>query len=157
VRRPLALAAALAVWAANPAVGYQPQVNFQLNCMGCHLADGSGEPGRVPSLRRSLLLLSSLPAGRDYIIRVPGVAQSSLSNQETAALLNWMARNLSDLEPPPGFVDYSAAEVERSRARPLARIAETRARLLKEGAPSPGPGSRASGRDRAGKKVRLRH
>jgi hypothetical protein len=102
--------------------------------MGCHLADGSGEPGRVPSLRRSLLLLSSLPAGRDYIIRVPGVAQSSLSNEETAALLNWMARNLSDLEAPPGFVDYSAAEVERSRSRPLARIGETRARPLKAAA-----------------------
>jgi len=128
---PLALAAALTV---NPAAGYQPRVNYQLDCMGCHLADGSGEPGRVPSLRRSLLLLSSLPSGRDYIIRVPGVAQSPLSNEETAALLNWMARNLSDFEPPPGFVDYSAAEIERSRARPLARVSETRARLLKAAA-----------------------
>jgi mono/diheme cytochrome c family protein len=125
------------VWTVNPAAGYQPQVNFQLNCMGCHLADGSGEPGRVPSLRRSLLLLSSLPSGRDYIIRVPGVAQSSLSNEETAALLNWMARNLSDLKPPPGFVDYSAAEIERSRARPLARVGEMRARLLKAAAAIP--------------------
>jgi mono/diheme cytochrome c family protein len=134
VRRPLALAAALAVWAVNPAAGYQPRVNFQLNCMGCHLADGSGEPGRVPSLRRSLLLLSSLPLGRAYIIRVPGVAQSPLSNEETAALLNWMARNLSDLKLPPGFVDYSAAEIERSRARPLARVSEARAQLLKAAA-----------------------
>jgi mono/diheme cytochrome c family protein len=134
VRRPLALAATLAVWAVNPAAGYQPRVNFQLNCMGCHLADGSGEPGRVPSLRRSLLLLSSLPSGRDYIIRVPGVAQSPLSNEETAALLNWMARNLSDRQPAPGFVDYSAAEIERARARPLAQVGETRARLMKAAA-----------------------
>ncbi|MGA2343703.1 MAG: cytochrome c [Steroidobacteraceae bacterium] len=131
---PLALAAALAVWAVNPAVGYQPRVNFQLNCMGCHLADGSGEPGRVPSLRRSILLLSSLPSGRDYIIRVPGVAQSPLSNEETAALLTWMARNLSDLKPPPDFVEYSAAEIERARARPLTHVGETRARLLKAAA-----------------------
>jgi mono/diheme cytochrome c family protein len=134
MRRRLALAAVLAGWAAIPAQGYEPAVNFQLNCMGCHLADGSGEPGRVPSLRRSLALLSSLPAGRDYIIRVPGVAQSPLSNEETAALLNWMARNLSDLKLPPGFLGYSAAEIGRSRSHPLTRVGETRARLVRAAA-----------------------
>jgi len=138
MRRPLALtavlAAALGAGAANPALGYEPAVNFQLNCMGCHLADGSGEPGRVPSLRRSLVLFSAQPSGRDYIIRVPGVAQSPLSNEETAALLNWMARNLSDLELPPHFVDYSAAEIARSRGRPLARVGAARARLLRAAA-----------------------
>jgi mono/diheme cytochrome c family protein len=129
-----ALAAVLVGWAAIPAQGYEPAVNFQLNCMGCHLADGSGEPGRVPSLRRSLVLLSSRPAGRDYIIRVPGVAQSPLSNEEIATLLNWMARNLSDLKLPPDFVGYSAAEVGRSRSHPLTRVGETRARLLRAAA-----------------------
>ena len=136
MRRRFALAAVLAGWAAIPARGYEPAVNFQLNCMGCHLADGSGEPGRVPSLRRSLVLLSSRPAGRDYIIRVPGVAQSPLSNEETAALLNWMARNLSDLKLPPDFVGYSAAEIGRSRSHPLTRVAEARARLVRAAATS---------------------
>jgi mono/diheme cytochrome c family protein len=134
VRPRFALAAALAACAAIPAQGYEPAVNFQLNCMGCHRADGSGEPGRVPSLRRSLALLSSRPAGRDYIIRVPGVAQSPLSNDETAALLNWMARNLSDLTLPPDFVEYSAAEIGRSRAHPLTCVSETRSRLLQTAA-----------------------
>ena len=50
MRRPLALAALLAAITATPAKAYEPAVNFQLNCMGCHLADGSGEAGRVPSL-----------------------------------------------------------------------------------------------------------
>jgi mono/diheme cytochrome c family protein len=133
-----ALAAVLGACAASaaiPAEGYEPAVNFQLNCMGCHLADGSGEPGRVPSLRRSLVLLSSRPAGRDYIIRVPGVAQSPLSDEDTAGLLNWMARNLSDVKLRPDFVEYSAAEVGRSRPHPLTRVAETRARLLRDPAP----------------------
>jgi hypothetical protein len=118
-------------WAAIPAQAYGPAVNFQLNCMGCHLADGSGEAERVPSLRRSLVLLSSQPAGRDYIIRVPGVAQSPLSDEEIAALLNWMARNLSDLALPRDFLSYTAAEVGRSRTHPLARVGEIRARLLR--------------------------
>src|SRR5665811_733498 len=110
VRLSLAMAAVSFAWA-NMAWGYQPAVNYQLNCMGCHLADGSGQAGRVPSIRRSLVLFSASPEGRNYVVRVPGVAQSPLSDADTAALLNWMARNLSDLQLPPGFTDYSAVEI----------------------------------------------
>jgi hypothetical protein len=113
---------------------YQPSVNFQLNCMGCHLADGSGQPGRVPSIRRSLLLFSASPRGRNYIVRVPGVAQSPLSDADTAALLNWMARNLSDLKLPAGFVDYSETEVRPLRRHPLAQVRAVRASLMREAA-----------------------
>ena len=65
------------------------------------------------------------------MIRVPGVAQSPLSDADTAALLNWMARTLSDLKLPPGFADYSAAEVHGARAHPLAQVSAIRTRLLK--------------------------
>jgi mono/diheme cytochrome c family protein len=120
----IGLTFAVAAWS------YQPAVNFQLQCMGCHRADGSGQPGRVPSMRSSLLLFSATAAGRNYVIRVPGVAQSPLSDADTAALLNWMARNLSDLTVPSGFTDYTAAEVGSLRHRPLAKVSEIRARLL---------------------------
>jgi hypothetical protein len=123
------------LWAAaNPAWAYQPIVNFQVNCMGCHRADGSGQAGRVPSMRHSLVLFSATREGRDYIVRVPGVAQSPLSDADTAALLNWMARNLSDLKLPPDFVDYSAAEVQSLRHRPLVKVSDVRARLMKAAA-----------------------
>jgi hypothetical protein len=116
---------------ASAAWGYQPAVNFQLHCMGCHLADGSGQAGRVPSVRRSLVLFSASPDGRDYVIRVPGVAQSPLSDDDTAALLNWMTRNLSDVKLPAGVADYTAAEVHGRRDRPLAQVSATRTRLLR--------------------------
>ena len=126
--------------AAGAAQSYQPEVNFQLNCMGCHQADGSGQAGRVPSLRRSLVLFSSFAQGRDYVVRVPGVAQSPLSDRDTAALLNWMARNLSDVALPAGFTDYSEAEVQRLRHHPLAQVRAERARLMRAVAPaSPRP------------------
>jgi len=136
LRSELTAIATLALcWATvNVAQAYQPLVNYQLRCMGCHLADGSGQPGRVPSIRRSLVLFSATPEGRDYVIRVPGVAQSPLSNEDTAALLNWMARNLSDLPPAPGFTDYSDAEVQRVRDHPLIRVRAIRARLVKASA-----------------------
>jgi hypothetical protein len=117
---------------AGVSMAYQPSINFQLQCMGCHLADGSGEPGRVPSIRGSLAVLLASPAGREYVVRVPGVAQSPLSDEDTAALLNWVVHNLSAV-PPPNFVDYSVGEVQRLRSRPLAQVQETRARLMKQG------------------------
>lgn len=125
------MAFTLAWFGANAAWGYQPTVNYQLRCMGCHLADGSGQPGRVPSIRRSLVLFSTSHEGRDYVVRVPGVAQSPLSDQDTAVLLNWMARNLSDLKLPRGFTDYSAAEIHGLRDHPLAEVSAIRARLWK--------------------------
>jgi len=130
-------AVALSCAIVNAARAYQPLVNYQLRCMGCHLADGSGQPGRVPSLRRSLVLFSASPAGRNYVVRVPGVAQSPLSDQDTAALLNWMARNLGDLEVPSGFVDYSAGEIHALRDRPLVRVSAIRAGLLKAAGANP--------------------
>ena len=124
-------AIALSWTAVNSAWGYQPAVNYQLNCMGCHLADGSGQIGRVPSIRRSLVLFSASPEGRNYVVRVPGVAQSPLSDADTAALLNWMAKNLSDLQLPPGFADYTAAEIHGLRDRPLVKVSAIRERLWK--------------------------
>jgi hypothetical protein len=132
------VAAVALSWAgANAAWSYQPVVNYQLRCMGCHLPDGSGQAGRVPSIRRSLVLFSASAEGREYVVRVPGVAQSPLSDEETAALLNWMARNLSDVRVPPGFADYSGAEIHRLRGHPLAQVSALRARLWKTATAKP--------------------
>jgi mono/diheme cytochrome c family protein len=123
---------AVTVALASPTVGraYQPRVNYQLQCMGCHHADGAGEEGRVPSVRRTLVPFSALAEGRDFVMRVPGVAQAPLSDAEIAALLNWMARNLSDVPLPESFVDYTADEVGRARHRPLASVRAARGLLL---------------------------
>jgi mono/diheme cytochrome c family protein len=130
-----AVLAGLAVPALSPAAppaGLTPvaQANYMLNCMGCHSADGSGAAGKVPSVRHSLLPLASNPAGRRYLVQVPGSAQSRLSNSELAQVLNWMARNLSAEPPPAGFVEFTAQEVGRYRRTPLVDVSAARARLL---------------------------
>ena len=56
------------------------------------------------------------------------------SNEETAALLNWMVRNLNDVALPRNFVDYTAADIQRLRAHPLAEVGVTRTRLRKAAA-----------------------
>jgi hypothetical protein len=132
-----ALVAAVLGCSATTAFGYEPLVNYQLRCMGCHLPDGSGQSDRVPSVRRSLVLFSATPQGRNYVARVPGVAQSPLSDEETAMLLNWMARNLSDEKVPDNFIAYSAAEIHGLREHPLARVKAIRARLWKAATAAP--------------------
>jgi len=110
------------------------QADYMLNCMGCHLADGSGAAGKVPSLRDSLVPLAMSSAGRRYLVQVPGVSQSLLSDRQLAQLLGWMVRNLSARSVPPGFADFTAAEVAGYRKSPLVNVRETRARLLRPGA-----------------------
>lgn len=129
-----AIALLMVMLAANhlqAASSYSAAVNYQLQCMGCHGADGAGESGRVPSLRRTMVRFSMLGEGREFVLRVPGVAQSSLTDEQTATLLNWIARNLSDLPLPSNYVDYTAAEVGRFRHRPLAAVRIFRERLSK--------------------------
>lgn len=110
---------------------YSARVNYQLQCMGCHGADGSGEAGRVPSIRRTLVPFSLVPEGREFVLRVPGIAQSALNDHDVAVLLNWMARNLSDVPLPDNFVEYTALEVSRFRHNPLTTVKTARERLLR--------------------------
>jgi mono/diheme cytochrome c family protein len=124
-------AVGLRLWAAQPTVLTPPvEANYMLNCMGCHLADGSGAAGKVPSVRESLGILSRSTAGRRYLVQVPGAAQSPLSDLELAQVLTWMVRNLSTQTVPPDFTDFTAAEVAGYRRPPLVNVRETRARLL---------------------------
>lgn len=112
------------------AAAHEPRVNYMLTCMGCHLADGSGATGKVPSMRDTLVAFAQLGEGRRYLIQVPGTAQSSLSNAEVAALLNWMMRNLSASPRPPGVADFTAAEVASYRSKRLTDAPGMRARVL---------------------------
>ena len=82
-------AIALPSGAAQPLVLTPPvQANYMLNCMGCHLADGSGAAGKVPSVRDSMVILSQSVAGRRYLVQVPGASQSPLSDLELAQVLS---------------------------------------------------------------------
>jgi mono/diheme cytochrome c family protein len=120
-----------AVWATPPLVLTPPaQANYMLNCMGCHLPDGSGAAGKVPSIRESLPLLATSDAGRRYLVQVPGSARSPLSDRELAQLLSWMVRNLGVRAAPAGFSDFTEAEVAAYRGAPLIDVGATRTRLL---------------------------
>lgn len=107
--------------------GPPPAELYLQHCQGCHLADGSGVPGAVPPLSE-LGQIVTTPAGRRYVLQVPGVVTSSLSDAETAEVLNYIFARFTELNVPP----FDAAEVHRYRQSPLIDPGAERRRLLGE-------------------------
>ena len=122
----LLLLAASSGWATEPA-----EADYMLNCQGCHLPDGSGFPARqVPDLRNQMGRFLSVPGGREFLVQVPGSAQTALNDADLAHLLNWMLLRFSAAQLPANFQPYTAAEVGALRKQPLARVSEVRSELL---------------------------
>ncbi len=120
------IALALAV----PAHAESPQNLYTLNCWGCHRANGEGIPGTAPPLKDAADFLR-VPGGREYLIRVPGVAQSTLNDADTAAVMNWIIENFSKGRMPADFKPYTAGEIHQAREQQhLLDIAETRKALI---------------------------
>jgi hypothetical protein len=122
------LHAGLAGAALASAQALEPSMNYTLQCMGCHTPDGSAVPDRVPAIRTTLLAFAAMPAGRQFLVQVPGAAQSTLSNAELAELLNWMIENLS--MNPGLFTRFTEREVADYRTQVIVDVRATRTRLL---------------------------
>ena len=115
-------------WATDPV-----QVDYMLNCQGCHLPDGSGYPARdVPDLRNHMGVFLHVDGGREYLIQVPGAAQSDLDDDRLASVINWMLQTFSPNELPAEFEPYTAREVAQARVHPLTEVLRTREALLRD-------------------------
>ena len=117
--------------------GNSPRVNYMLHCMGCHMMDGSGAPGAVPSLRGRMASFLQVDAGRAYLIQVPGTAQSPLNDAEVAEVVNWMLEEFTIGPLPADFQPYSEEEVAGYRSvRPVylgAARAKITAQIARQG------------------------
>ena len=106
------------------------QSNYMLNCQGCHLADGSGLPGSVPSMRNFVGSFLAVPGGRDFLVQVPGSSNSPLSDADLAELLNWILTTMSAEQLASDFQYYTAGEVREMRRHVLVDVAEVRSGLV---------------------------
>jgi len=134
--------AALLLLAGGPAAGadYTPgrpveehagaRLDYALKCKGCHGLWGQGTPGHVPRLDGFVGLFTHLPEGRDYLMRVPGVARSVLDDVRLTAVLNWMIETYGREQVAPGFAPFTVAEVAAARLRPLEDRKGLRERML---------------------------
>jgi len=107
-----------------------PRSLYVLHCAGCHGMDGSGsEQGQVPDMRRLGQFLKH-PEGRRFLVQVPGVMGSGLSDGDVAQVTNWVFTTLVTDINRRTFVPYTAQEIAKARANPLQDVMATRARLL---------------------------
>jgi hypothetical protein len=120
----------IATLAAPGALAEEPRTAYWLHCAGCHLLDGSSAPPAVPTLIDEPGRIVALPGGRDYLMRIPGVAQAGLDDEKLAEVLNFMLEAFSTTTLPQDFIPFSAAEVGRARQRVLIDPLKSRAEIL---------------------------
>jgi len=108
-----------------------PAQLYMLNCWGCHRPDGEGIPGTAPPLRGAVDFLR-VPGGREYLISVPGVALSPLSNEQAADVMNWILKSFSKDRVPADFKPYTADEIAKARTTHMLDIKKARAELVTE-------------------------
>lgn len=140
--KPLAIAALalLAAWAGRDAAGAETAHGvYTLHCSGCHGREGAGSrTGRIPPFQTIVGRFALEPEGRRYLVLVPGVATSGLSDADKARVLNYVldAWGGADAAAAPRF---SADEVGRLRAARVDDISALRravaARLALRGLP----------------------
>jgi len=107
-------------------------VNYMLHCQGCHLPQAEGFAGKVPAIRDFAGYFLHSETGREFLIRVPGVSQSALDDEQIAELMNWLLLRFSAGQLPQPYVPFSADEVAALRHNPERDPAGARQRILAE-------------------------
>lgn len=105
------------------------RLNYMLNCQGCHAVDGRGL-NDIPTMADFVGKFLAVDGGRAYLVRVPGSANSPLSDAELAEVLNWILLTMSHAQLPQPFVPYTSNEVYTFRQQPLNDAAAKRHQLL---------------------------
>lgn len=107
------------------------QTQYVHHCSGCHLADGSGAPGKgIPSMRGLLGQFLKVPGGREFIVQVPGVMNSPLGDGDIAGLMNWLLPYVAAATLPRDTPPYTADEIAALRRSRPADVPATRQRLV---------------------------
>lgn len=101
-----------------------------LHCQGCHLPEAEGHEGRVPQMKDFVGYFLHSKEGRDFLIRVPGVAHAALDDEQLAELMNWIVLTFSAAQLPDPFAPYSIDEVAALRADPDQDPEATRQKIL---------------------------
>lgn len=96
------------------------QVAYLTSCGGCHGIEGVSAPSAVPTLRGLTGSFLCTRQGRDFLIRLPDVALTPLSDRMLTEVMNFVVFTMG--APVAGgraAAPYTIAEVARLRRHPL--------------------------------------
>ena len=103
----------------------RPARIYAENCEGCHGWAGVSVT-EIPTLKGRVGYFARIPEGRRYLVQVPNVALNPSSDEDIAAMMNWLLATYSRDQLPGNFVPYSAAEVAQLRKARIDVAAERR-------------------------------
>jgi cytochrome c553 len=129
-RAATAFACAVAVLVSQ-LVQASPAQDYMLHCMGCHGTQAQGVPGKIPPLANALSRFMRTAEGRNYVLRVPGAANSALSDRDLAAVLNWLAVKFDASAPAGNPAPFTTEEVSRLRHEPLVSVLAARSAVVR--------------------------
>ena len=109
--------------------GERAQFNYKMFCQGCHSPDGGGATS-VPPLKDNIGYFLEIPAGREYLVRVPGSATSALNDGNLAEVLNWIISEFSGDSAGENYERYTASEISRLRGYQLDEVENYRTELM---------------------------
>jgi hypothetical protein len=96
------------------------QVAYLTFCGGCHGIEGVSAPGAVPTLRGLTGSFLCTHQGRDFIVRLPDVALTPLSDRRLTEVMNFVVFGLgAPVARGAKARPYTVAEVARLRHHPL--------------------------------------
>ena len=107
-----------------------PAQNYLLFCGGCHSPQGAGAAHRVPALNETLPQFLKVAGGRDYLLHVPGVANSQLSDAAMAAVMNWCTQRFAPEQVAQGWQPFTTAEIAAARRAPRLSVKSMRRSLM---------------------------
>ena len=130
--RSLALALTFALMPIAAADDHRASINYMIHCQGCHLPEAVGFAGQVPRMKDFVGYFLHSDEGREFVIRVPGVATSSLSDDALTEMMNWLLLTYSAEQLPKPFIPFSTEEVAALRPDLEANPEKTRMRILQQ-------------------------
>jgi len=91
--------------------------NYVLRCAGCHGMTGTGAPeAGIFDFNGFVGAFAGTQEGRTYLMHVPGVAGSGLSDADIAAVMNYVMETWAGDSLPEPFKPFTEAEVTERRA-----------------------------------------
>ena len=106
------------------------KLNYQLFCQGCHTPKGEGGSD-VPPLLNTVGFFLNTSEGRAFLIQVPGVAYTVLSDEKLADVMNWVIKEYAGSSEPLQWEPYNAEEIASYRKTPLKQVNAYRAQVLR--------------------------
>lgn len=119
-----------AATAPSVALTEEPRTAYWLHCAGCHRLDGTSAPPEVPTLIDEPGRIAGLSGGREYLLRVPGVALSGLGDAKLAEVLNFVLNEFSPSTTPEDFEPFDSVEVGQARRQVLIDPLKSRAEIV---------------------------